>query len=144
MVERKGGEGVSWGGGGGGRRHKALTYVEYRAVSGVFQNITPHPPTCRAVRGVGSIFWKTPDIGLASFSTRIISLRMEGSITISGPSHSGEPTIQLHNTLTSVLPYRLLNDFISLLREIAGNASYSVLVFLTVFTFSCRILFIFK
>jgi len=24
--------------------HKVLTYVEYRAVSGVFQNIDPHPP----------------------------------------------------------------------------------------------------
>jgi hypothetical protein len=24
--------------------HKVLTYVEYRAVSGVFQNIYPHPP----------------------------------------------------------------------------------------------------
>jgi hypothetical protein len=23
--------------------HKVLTYVEYRAVSGVFQNIDPHP-----------------------------------------------------------------------------------------------------
>jgi hypothetical protein len=56
-------------------------YVEYRAVSGVFQNIDPpHPsPTSecvlpRAVMGAGgSIFWKTPDIGLASYS--IISLR---------------------------------------------------------------------
>jgi hypothetical protein len=25
-------------------RHKVLTYVEYRAVSDVFQNIGPHPP----------------------------------------------------------------------------------------------------
>ena len=24
--------------------HKVLTYVEYRTVSGVFQNIDPHPP----------------------------------------------------------------------------------------------------
>ncbi len=72
-----------------------LTCVEYRALSGVFQNnyIDPPPPlplasvssprtqgggvhTRRAVRGVGagrSIFWKTPDIGLASYS--IIPLR---------------------------------------------------------------------
>jgi hypothetical protein len=73
--------------------HKVLTYVKYRAVSGVFQNIDPPPPlppasvsyprtkggnggvhTRRAVReGRGSIFWKTPYIGLASYS--IISLR---------------------------------------------------------------------
>jgi hypothetical protein len=30
-------------------KHKALTYVEYRAVSGVFQNIDPHPLTARRV-----------------------------------------------------------------------------------------------
>ncbi len=71
--------------------HKVLTYVEYRTVSGVFKNIDPPPPvrpasvssprtkgrgvhTRRAVRGVGgSIFWKTPDIRLASYS--IIPLR---------------------------------------------------------------------
>ncbi len=35
-----------------GGDHKALTYVEYRAVSGVFQNIDPSP-TRRAVRGWG-------------------------------------------------------------------------------------------
>ncbi len=73
----------------------ALTYVEYRAMSGVFQNIDPPPPSppseCvlpqhqrrggggtprRAVRGwwvIISIFWKTPDIGLASYS--LIPLR---------------------------------------------------------------------
>jgi hypothetical protein len=70
-------------------------YVEYKAVSGVFkniENIDPPPPlhpasvsssrtkrwgvqTRRAVRGRGSIFWKTPDIGLASYN--IISLRSE-------------------------------------------------------------------
>ncbi len=72
--------------------HKVLTYVEYRAVSGVFQNIDPppplHPASVSSPRtkggGVqhspggewigGSIFWKTPDIGLASYS--IISLRL--------------------------------------------------------------------
>jgi hypothetical protein len=39
-----------------GAGHKVFTYVEYRAVSGVFQNIGPPPPlshTRRAVRGVG-------------------------------------------------------------------------------------------
>jgi hypothetical protein len=63
--------------------HKVLTYVEDRAVYRVFQNIDPPQPflhpasvsspphTRRAVRG--SIFWKTRDIGLASYS--IISLR---------------------------------------------------------------------
>jgi hypothetical protein len=52
------------------QHHKVLTYVEYRAVPGGFQNIDPPPPsppsecvlpphqrrgvhTCRAVRGVG-------------------------------------------------------------------------------------------
>ncbi len=70
--------------------HKVLTYVEYRAVSGVFQNIDPPSPSppgeCVLPHnkggdthspggegGEGSIFWKTPDIGLASY--RIISLR---------------------------------------------------------------------
>ncbi len=67
--------------------HKVLTYVEYRAVSGVFQNSDPPPPFHPASvssprtkgwggeytlagrwRGGGSIFWKTPDIGLASYS----------------------------------------------------------------------------
>ncbi len=64
--------------------HKILTYVEYRAVSGVFC-IDPPPPLhpasvsspphqrrgyTRAGRwgGGGSIFWKTPDIWLASYS----------------------------------------------------------------------------
>ncbi len=70
--------------------HKVLT--EYRAVSGVFRTIDPPPPlhpasvssprpkgvgvhTRRAVRGWGggSIFRKTPDIGLASYI--IIPLR---------------------------------------------------------------------
>ncbi len=66
--------------------HKVFTYVEYRAVSGVFQNIDPSPPSecvlpphqrrTHSPGGEGggeSIFWKTPDIGLASYS--IISLR---------------------------------------------------------------------
>ncbi len=66
--------------------HKVLTYVEYRAVPRVFQTIEPPPPsppnecvltphqgrgvhTRRAVKGVGgSIFWKTSDIGLVSYS----------------------------------------------------------------------------
>ncbi len=72
--------------------HKVLTYVEYRPVSGVFPNIDPPPPLhpasvssprtkgggggytlARRWGGGGSIFWKTPDIGLASY--RIISQR---------------------------------------------------------------------
>ncbi len=70
--------------------YKVLTYEEYRAVSGVFQNIDPPTPlysanmsfprtkggytTLAGKWGSGrSIFWKTPDIGLASYS--IISLR---------------------------------------------------------------------
>ncbi len=79
--------------------HKLLTNVEYRAVSIVFQNIDPPPPsppsecvlpshqrrgvhTRRAVRGGGgSIFRKTRDIGLASYS--IISLRLSLSICLS-------------------------------------------------------------
>ncbi len=59
------------------REHKVLTYVEYRAVPGVFQDIDPHPPlhrasvssprtkggggggvhTRRAVRGVGGRYF---------------------------------------------------------------------------------------
>ncbi len=73
------------------KNHKVLTYVEYRAVSGVFQNIDPptlsplsecvlHPHHRRYTMagrwgGGGSIFWKTPGIGLASYS--IISPRQE-------------------------------------------------------------------
>ncbi len=75
--------------------HKVLTYIEYRALSGVFRtnDPPPHPlstqrlcppptpkaggDTHRAVRGWGggniSVFWKTADIGLASYS--IIPLR---------------------------------------------------------------------
>jgi hypothetical protein len=66
-------------------QHNLLTYIEYRAVSGVFRTIDPTPPlhpasvssprtkgggvhTRRAVRGWGSIFQKTSDIGLASYS----------------------------------------------------------------------------
>ncbi len=74
--------------------HKVLTYVEYRAVSASSKILTPHPPppplstqrvcpppapkaggthSTGGVEGGGSIFWKTPDIGLASYT--IISLR---------------------------------------------------------------------
>jgi hypothetical protein len=63
-------------------RNKVLPYKEYIAVSGIFRTIDPHPlstqrvcspparkaggggvHTRRAVRGWGSIFRKTPDIG---------------------------------------------------------------------------------
>ncbi len=71
--------------------HKVLTYVEYRAVSGVFQSIDPPPPSSpsecvlpphqrrggywgtHSPGGGGSVFWKMSDIGLASCS--INSLR---------------------------------------------------------------------
>jgi hypothetical protein len=77
-------------------RHKVLTYIEYRAVSGVFRTIDPpyplHPAsvssprtrgggyTLAGRRGGGSIFRKTPDtdIGLASYS--IIPLRDRASL----------------------------------------------------------------
>ncbi len=91
--------------------HKVLTYVEYRAVSSVFQNIDPPPhappsPPSECVlpphqrRGVpggytlamrwggvgGSIFWNMSDKGLASYST--ISLRPNPSgITSLGPNN---------------------------------------------------------
>jgi hypothetical protein len=71
--------------------HKVFTYVEYRAVSDVFLTIDPPPPLhpasvssprtrgggytlARQWGGGGSIFQKTPDIGLASYS--IIPLRI--------------------------------------------------------------------
>ncbi len=66
-----------------GSEHKVITYIEYRAVSGVFQTIEPPPPLHPAsvssprTKGGGhtrkSIFRKTPNIGLASYS--IIPLR---------------------------------------------------------------------
>ncbi len=93
---------MAWKWGEGGKGHGELMdlitatkylhiYVEHRAVSGVFQTIDPPPPLHpasmsshrnkgrgvhirRAVRGWGSIFRKTPDIGLASCS--IIPLRL--------------------------------------------------------------------
>ncbi len=72
-------------------RHLWAPYVEYIAVSDVFQNIDPPPPSptsegvlpphqrrgVHTVRGWGSIVWKTPDIRLASYS--IISLRIYGT-----------------------------------------------------------------
>jgi hypothetical protein len=70
-----------------GKCYKVLTYIEYRAVSGVFRTFDPEPPlhqrggghTRRAVGGgEGSIFWKKPDIGLASYS--IIPLRKSPSV----------------------------------------------------------------
>ncbi len=59
--------------------HKVLTYVEHRAESDVFQKIDPPPPSppseCAVPPhspggegGGGSIFWKTPAIGLASYN----------------------------------------------------------------------------
>ncbi len=81
--------------------HKVLTYIEYRAVSGVFRPelLTPPPPplhpasvfsprikdggytihTRRAVKGWGSIFRKTPGIELTSYS--IIPLRYDLFLT---------------------------------------------------------------
>ncbi len=75
-----------------GMNHKVLTYVEYRAVSGVFQNIDPPPPsplsecdllphqrrgvhTRRGVRGVGGQYFEDAShrIGLL----QSISLRHE-------------------------------------------------------------------
>ena len=59
--------------------HKVLTHVEHRAVSGVFHTIDPPPPLQPASvsslahlpgceGGGGSIFWRTPDKGLVSYS----------------------------------------------------------------------------
>jgi hypothetical protein len=69
-----------------GYSHKVLTYIEYRAMSGVFRTIDPPPQeggggvqTRRAVSGWGSIFWKTPDIGLASYSIIPLRLRITGA-----------------------------------------------------------------
>jgi hypothetical protein len=78
-------------------KQKVLTYIEYRAVSGVFRTIDPPPPlhpasvcTPSAPKAGGythspvgegwggSIVRKTPDIGLASYS--IIPLRSEVSL----------------------------------------------------------------
>jgi hypothetical protein len=96
--------------------HKVLTYKEYRAVSGVFRTIDPPPPFPPSEcvlpphlrrrgthspggKGVGgSIFRKTPDIGLASYS--IIPLRLYlmivGEVHGAGGEHrtegeAGEP-----------------------------------------------------
>ncbi len=78
--------------------HKVLTFVEYRAVSASSKILTPHPPPrseCvlpphqrRGLHahspggegGWGTIFRKTHDIGLASYT--IISLRAVGSAEV--------------------------------------------------------------
>jgi hypothetical protein len=44
---------------------------EYRAVSCVFQNIDPPPHSPGRERGGRSIFWKTKDIGLASYRNNL-------------------------------------------------------------------------
>ncbi len=80
------------------RERKELTYIENRAVSGIFRTIDPPPPSppseCvlpphqrRGIHtlaglwgGGGSIFRKTPDIGLASYSITIIPLRPRACI----------------------------------------------------------------
>jgi hypothetical protein len=76
-----------------GKKHKVLTYIEYRAVYGIFRTIDPPqsecvlPPHLRrgstlAGRwdGGGGQYQKTPDIGLASYS--IIPLPEERSDTV--------------------------------------------------------------
>ncbi len=81
VYQMENGEDVGWVGNCVCLDHKVLTYVEYRAVSGVFQNIystqqvCPHPAPKAGGKhspgvegGGGSIFWKTHDIGLASYT----------------------------------------------------------------------------
>ncbi len=75
-----------------GLTHKVLKYIEYRSVSGVFRTIDSppplHPASVSSTRtkggggvgytlawrwgGGGSIFRKTPDIGLASYSIMLL------------------------------------------------------------------------
>ncbi len=62
-----------------GYHQRGLDMVEYRAVSCVFQNIDPPPPLHLVSvsshagwrGGWGSMFWKTQDIGLASYSNNL-------------------------------------------------------------------------
>jgi hypothetical protein len=88
--------------------HKALTYVEYRAVSASSKILTPHPlstqrvcppppPTPKAggthspggEGGEGSIFWKRHDIGLGRLASyTIISLRLLPSNFLSIIEHN--------------------------------------------------------
>ncbi len=83
--------------------HKVLTDVEYRAVSDVFQNIDPPPPSppseCvlpphqrrRSKHSPGgegdgwSIFWKTPAIGLASYNNLSAMLSVTSSVSQKAP-----------------------------------------------------------
>jgi hypothetical protein len=70
--------------------HKVLTYVEYRAVSGVFQNIDPHPPLhpasvypphqrrgithSPAVRGMGGQYFGRRQTRVEPFGSSVIFL----------------------------------------------------------------------
>ncbi len=90
--------------------HKVLTYIEYRAVFGVFRTIDPPTPPCLPLASVssprtkgggytlaerwgggGSIFWKTPDIGLATYS--IIPLRDTCTRTIGWSVRRTKPSL---------------------------------------------------
>jgi hypothetical protein len=105
--------------------HKLLTYVEYRALSGVFQNIdpsgpTPFPPSECVLpphqrrthspggeRGGGSIFWKKPDIGLASYS--IIALRIAHIFHVSDSTVVGSPSLLSKGVFSGVKTVNFLS-----------------------------------
>ncbi len=67
--------------------HKVLTYVEYRAVSGVFQNIDPPPPLqpskCLLPKGVGPSTtlarpgWMKPEIAAEVDTARLATSRFK-------------------------------------------------------------------
>ncbi len=108
---------------------KYLKYVEYRAVSGVFQNIDPpsplHPATVSSPRtkgggytlagrwgGRGSIFWKTPDIGLASYSTYNLST-VWGMYFIQYSTVCTELLVRTNGSYSNILYIHIFKAFFS-------------------------------
>ena len=112
--------------------HKVLTYVECRAVSGVFQNIDPplpfHPASVSSPRTKGGgctlaerwFFWKTPDIGLASYS--LIPLRPLISLS---KIHIYSTSVKHSVTSKFTIPWKFFSETVIFKNSSSGEADKS-------------------